>query len=80
MTPLLEGADEELAERLATFDDHVMAQRQKRTTQQRRLDDSEGQIKAARAEHVALMSQHGELLAQDKVNLSCVLTSLCMLM
>ncbi|TBU46351.1 hypothetical protein BD309DRAFT_1078711 [Dichomitus squalens] len=63
----IEGTDDELAERVRTHDDYILNQKQKRKTQEGRLEDAEDAIRAARASHVELMSKQGELLAEERL-------------
>ncbi|PIL22506.1 hypothetical protein GSI_15195 [Ganoderma sinense ZZ0214-1] len=63
----IDGTDDELAERVRTHDDYILNQKQKRRTQEARLEDAEESIRAARSSHVELMSKQGELHAEERV-------------
>lgn len=63
----LSGTDDELAERVRTHDDYILNQKQKRRSQEARLEDAEESIRAARSSHVELMSKQGELHAEERV-------------
>lgn len=64
------GTDDELAERVRTHDDYILNQKQKRRSQEARLEDAEESIRAARSSHVDLMSKQGELHAEERVDVS----------
>ncbi len=63
----LQGSDDELSERLRTYDDYIISQRQKRKGQEAHLEDVEEQLQAARSSHVAFMGRQGTMIAEDKV-------------
>ncbi|KAI1789650.1 hypothetical protein LXA43DRAFT_1020614 [Ganoderma leucocontextum] len=63
----IDGTDDELAERVRTHDDYILNQKQKRRSQEARLEDAEESIRAARSSHVELMSKQGELHAEERV-------------
>ncbi|KAH9891681.1 hypothetical protein C8Q73DRAFT_746760 [Cubamyces lactineus] len=60
------GTDEELAERLRTYDDHLVRQKQRRTIEEGHQDDAEEAIAQARTQHVNLVNLQGQLLADEK--------------
>lgn len=61
------GTDDELADRLRTYDDHVVRQRQRRTIEEGHQQDAEDDIAEARTEHVNLVNLQGQLLSDEKV-------------
>ena len=65
--PCLTGTEEELAERLRTYDDHLVKQKQRRTIEEEHQEDAEEAIAAARTQHVNLVNLQGQLLADEKV-------------
>ncbi|KAI0670775.1 hypothetical protein C8Q78DRAFT_1078750 [Trametes maxima] len=60
------GTDEELQERLRTFDDHVVRQKQRRTIELGHQQDAEDDIAEARTQHVNLVNLQGQLRADEK--------------
>ncbi|CAL1713176.1 unnamed protein product [Somion occarium] len=57
----LEGTDEELSERLRNFDEHIAKQKQKKMTEDARLQDLEDELAQIRKSHVALTTEQGKL-------------------
>ncbi|KAL1950585.1 hypothetical protein VTO73DRAFT_5709 [Trametes versicolor] len=62
----IQGTDDELADRLRTYDDHVVRQRQRRTIEEGHQQDAEDDIAEARTEHVNLVNLQGQLLSDEK--------------
>ncbi|TFY67850.1 hypothetical protein EVJ58_g1346 [Rhodofomes roseus] len=62
----LDGTDQELADRLKNFDDHVMKQKQKQRSETEKAQDIEEELSAIRKEHVKLVGQQGQLVAEEK--------------
>ncbi|KAI0354999.1 hypothetical protein OH77DRAFT_379119 [Trametes cingulata] len=62
----ISGTEEELQERLRTYDDHVMKQKQRRTIEEGHQQDAEDDIAEARSQHVNLVNLQGQLLADEK--------------
>ena len=61
------GTDQELADRLKNFDDHIMKQKQKQLNETNKVQDLEEELTSVRAEHVKLIGTQGQLLAREKV-------------
>ncbi|EPT05284.1 hypothetical protein FOMPIDRAFT_148443 [Fomitopsis schrenkii] len=64
----LEGTDQELADRLKNFDEHVMKLKQKQLTETNKSQDIDEELDSVRKEHVTLIGKQGELLAQEKAH------------
>ncbi|KAI0771249.1 hypothetical protein BD413DRAFT_604552 [Trametes elegans] len=60
------GTDEELNERVRTYDTHIMRQKQRRTVEEGRQQDTEDELAEARSEHVRLVNVQGQLLAEEQ--------------
>ncbi len=57
------ATDEELAQRLKNFDDHIMEQKSQRRSHESKQEDLEEDLQGARKEHVELMGEQGKLQA-----------------
>ncbi|KAI0057825.1 hypothetical protein BV25DRAFT_1994717 [Artomyces pyxidatus] len=62
----LDDTDEQLAERLRNFNDHIAQQKRNRRQEEDKEQDIEDELTAARKKHVALNEEHGQLAAEAK--------------
>ena len=63
------GTDNELAEKLRNFNDHIMEQKRDRSTGDNMLQDLEEDISKLRSDHMAKVGEHGKLAAEAKVSI-----------
>ncbi|PCH40037.1 hypothetical protein WOLCODRAFT_162047 [Wolfiporia cocos MD-104 SS10] len=62
----IQGTDQELAERLQNFDEHIIRQRQKRQSQSSKLQDVEEELERQRQLRLDVSKQQGQLMAEEK--------------
>ena len=62
------GTDEELIDRLQSYNDHIADQRRKRVQSDSQRQSLEGEISAQRTVYMMKVSEHGQLLAEAKVS------------
>ncbi|PSR71740.1 hypothetical protein PHLCEN_2v12388 [Hermanssonia centrifuga] len=62
----ISGTEEELAERLRNFDDHIMQQKRKRKSEESKMEDIEDELKRTRHAHSAKLTDKGQLEGEAK--------------
>ncbi len=74
LTHNLIGTEEELAERLRNFDDHIMQQKRKRKSEESKMEDIEDELKRTRHAHSAKLTDKGQLEGEAKASSFVILT------
>lgn len=67
-TPNFPDTDEQLAERIKNFNSHIAEQRNVRRREEANEQDKGDELTTARKKHVELNEEHGQLIAEAKVN------------